>query len=330
VSAAVPLRWGVLGAARIAGGALIPALRYLRSEIVAVGCRDLVRGRGFAHAHGIAEVMGYDELIAREDIDVLYNALPNHAHAPWTIRALQAGKHVLCEKPLALSADEVGAVTAASRASGKLVLEAFMYRFHPQIDRLRELVASGALGPVKWMRGSFAYTLRDMSDCRWDAALGGGALYDLGCYPLDLMRLLTGVEPTVLHVDAQLTAPDARGGRVDHASHAVLRFDLPTGPVLGHIDSAFSLPFHSQFELMCEHGVLQLAIPFASKGLETALRVADDTERFVVCDPYALMAGHFEAAIRGECPLRFTLEDSLAQARAMDALLAAAHACPTN
>lgn len=323
-----PLRWGILGAARIAGSALIPALRTTGSEIVAVGCRDLERGRAYAQAHGIAHAVGYDELIARDDIDAIYNALPNHGHAPWSIRALHAGKHVLCEKPLTLNAGEVEQLIAASEATGRLVLEAFMYRFHPQIDRLRALVQGGSLGPLKWMRGSFTYSLRDMSDCRWDPKLGGGALYDLGCYPLSLMRLVSQAEPVVLSVVGGLTDPALHGGSVDHAAHAVMRFDTPQGRILGHLDSAFSLPFHCSFEALCEEGIVRLPVPFTSKGVECELHIGSKVEKFAICDPYALMVEHFEAAARGECALRFDLRDSLAQARAMDALLLAAHSHP--
>jgi len=323
-----PLRWGILGAARIAGSALIPALRTTRSEIVAVGCRDAARGAAFAATHQIPHVVGYDELMERDDIDAIYNALPNHGHAPWTIEALRQGKHVLCEKPLALNAGEVAQMRDAGIAHRRVVMEAFMYRFHPQIDRLRELVAGGALGPLHWMRGSFTYALRDMSDCRWDPRLGGGALYDLGCYPLSLMRLLTQCEPTVLSISSRLTDPGEYGGSVDLAAHAVMRFDSAGGPVLGHFDSAFSLPFHCHFEALCEHGSLRLPIPFATKGVETQLQIGEQIERFAICDPYATMVAHFEAAARGDCELRFTMDDSLHQARAMDALLAGAHAAP--
>jgi len=323
-----PLRWGILGAARIAGSALIPALRTTRSEIVAVGCRDEQRGAAFAATHHIPNVTSYDDLIAREDIDAIYNALPNHGHAPWTIKALANGKHVLCEKPLALNADEVRAMRQASIDAGRVLLEAFMYRFHPQVDRLREIIASGQLGPVKWMRGSFTYALRDMTDCRWDPNLGGGALYDLGCYPLSLMRLVAQTEPTVLSVTAGLTDPGVYGGGVDHSAHAVLRFDTSGGPVLGHLDSAFSLPFQCNFEVLCEHGILRLPVPFASKGVETLLHVGEQVERFAVCDPYATMVSHFEGAVRGEHALRFDMDDSLHQAQAMDRLLQLAHAHP--
>ena len=329
MSSPAPFRWGILGAARIAGSALIPALRANRSEIVAVGCRDATRGAAFSATHHIPHVTSYDELIAREDIDAIYNALPNHGHMPWTVKALHHGKHVLCEKPLALNAAEVEQMRDASRATGRLVLEAFMYRFHPQFDRIVELVG-GALGPLKWLRGSFTYALRDMTDCRWDPKLGGGALYDLGCYPLSLMRTLARAEPTLLSVASRLTDPGEYGGSVDHAAHAVMRFPTADGPVLGHLDAAFSLPFHCHFEALCEHGLLRVPIPFATKGVETLLQIGEQTERFAICDPYATMVAHFEAAARDECALRFTLDESLAQATAMDALLAAAHAAPID
>jgi D-xylose 1-dehydrogenase (NADP+, D-xylono-1,5-lactone-forming) len=330
MSSPTPLRWGILGAARIAGSALIPALRSNRSQIVAVGCRDATRGAAYAATHDIPHVVGYDELIARDDIDAIYNALPNHGHAPWSIKAMQHGKHVLCEKPIALNAQEVAQMRDASRTHGRLCLEAFMYRFHPQIDRLCDVVSGGSLGALKWLRGSFTYALRDMTDCRWDPQLGGGALYDLGCYPLSLMRLLTRREPTVLSVASRLTDPGEYGGSVDHAAHAVLRFDTADGPVLGHLDSAFSLPFHCHFEALCEQGIVRLPIPFASKGVETQLFIGEQVERFPICDPYALMVAHFESAARGECELRFSMDDSLAQARAMDTLLAGAHANPMS
>jgi xylose dehydrogenase (NAD/NADP) len=330
MSHSTPIRWGLLGAARIAASALVPALRHNISPIVAVGCRDAQRGAAFAARHHIAEVESYEGLIARDDIDAVYIALPNHAHLPWTLAALAAGKHVLCEKPLSLNAAEAAQIRAASLASGRLVLEAFMYRFHPQIERLCALIAGGALGPLRWLRGSFTYSLQDNTDVRWDAKLGGGALYDLGCYPLNLMRMVSQAEPSVLSVASRLTAPAADGGRVDHAAHAVMRFDTAEGPVLGHLDCALSLPFHCQFEALCEKTLLRLPIPFTSKGTDTELQVGDYTEHFSACDPYALMVAHFEAAVRGECALRFGLDDSVAQARALDALLSQAHATPID
>jgi predicted dehydrogenase len=330
MTTATRLRWGVIGAARIAASALLPALRAAGSTIVALGCRDAERGAAFAARHDIAVVGTYDAVLARDDIDAVYIALPNHAHLPLTLAALAAGKHVLCEKPLALNAAEVAQIRSASHASGKLVLEAFMYRFHPQIDRLRELVDTAALGPLKWLRGSFTYALRDMSDVRWDPALGGGALYDLGCYPLNLMRLVTQGEPEVLSVVARLTDPALHGGSVDHAAHAVMRFGGMAAPVLGHLDCAFSLPFICRFEALCEDGALSLAVPFASKGVETVLLVGDVAERFAPCDPYAMMLAHFEAAARGETALRWSLADAHAQAVAMDRLLALAAISPLD
>lgn len=320
------LRWGLIGAARIAASALIPAFRSTGSEIVAVGCSDPLRGAIFADTHRIPHALGYDALLARDDIDAVYIALPNHAHLPLTLAALRAGKHVLCEKPLALSAAEVRQMQDACFAAKRLVMEAFMHRFHPQLARARAIVRDEASGPLKWMRSHFTCTLHDPSDVRWSQRLGGGALYDLGCYPLSLMRLLAGVEPAVVCVSAGLTPPDAAGGRVDHAAHAVLRFDTQHGEVTGHFDCAFSLPPHTQFEALLRDGILRLETPFGWKDVEAVLRIGDHVERFAPCDPYALMVRHFEAAALGHEPLHITLDDSLAQAVAMDALIAGAHA----
>ena len=262
MSQAPALRWGLIGAARIAASALIPAFRSLGSEIVAVGCSDPLRGAVFADTHGIPDALGYDALLAREDIDAVYIALPNHAHLPLTLAALRAGKHVLCEKPLALTADEVRQMQAAATEAGRLVMEAFMHRFHPQLERARAIVRDEAWGPLKWMRGHFTYTLHDPSDVRWSQRLGGGALYDLGCYPLSLMRWLADAPPMVRALHAELTPPDAEGGRVDHAAHAVLCFETPHGEVPGHFDCAFSLPPRTGFEALLRDGILQLETPY--------------------------------------------------------------------
>jgi predicted dehydrogenase len=320
------LRWGLIGAARIAASALIPAFRSTGSPIVALGCSDPVRGAAFAATHEIPLATRYDALLERDDIDAVYIALPNHAHLPLTLAALNAGKHVLCEKPLALSADEARQMKAAASAAGRLVMEAFMHRFHPQLARAQALVHGEAWGPLKWMRSHFTYTLHDPADVRWSRRMGGGALYDLGCYPLSLMRWLAGVEPVVLGVAAGLTPPDAEGGRVDHAAHATLRFDTAHGDVTGHFDCAFSLPPHTQFEALLRDGILRLETPFGWKDVEAVLRIGEHVERFAPCDPYALMVRHFEAAALGHEAVQLTLDDSIAQAVAMDALLARAHA----
>ncbi|WKB51980.1 Gfo/Idh/MocA family protein [Eleftheria terrae] len=312
------LRWGVLGAGRIAEGALIPALHSLGSPVVAVGCRDATRGAAYAQRNGIATALGYEALLAREDIDAVYIALHNSAHLPWTLAALRAGKHVLCEKPLALSAAEVRDMQAAQAAAGRQVMEAFMYRFHPQVSRAAEIVRSGELGELRLLRGAFGFDLSGLpQDSRWDPALGGGALYDVGCYPLNLMRLLSGHEPELVSADADFSASG-----VDQLAHVQLRL----GSAIGHLDCGFALPLlDHHFELFGSRGHLRLPQPFIAKNVAAELQVSlqgvERIERFEPVDHYALMVAHFERAALGEEALRWGLDDALAQAQALDAIL---------
>ena len=308
------LRWGLLGAARIAEQALIPAIRAAGGRIVTVGCRDVGRGQVYAQRNQINRVAGYLDVVEDPEVDVIYIGLHNGAHLPWALAALAAGKHVLCEKPLTLGARDVDQLIAAQRIHGRLVMEAFMYRFHPAVERLHELVCDGAVGLPKLMRGAFAFMLDKADDPRWELALGGGSLYDVGCYPIDLMRQLTGKLPEVLGAQASYTD---RG--VDHSASALLRF----GDVRAHVDCAFSLPFHQGFEVLGSNGMLRLDAPFTNKNQATVLWQGDQAERFAPTDAYALMVAHFQRAVHAEMPLRYPLEDAREQAEALDRVLLA-------
>ncbi len=190
-----PLRWGFLGASRIGRRALGPAVQAAGHVLHAVAARDLPRARAFADAFSAPRAYGdYAALIDDPEVDAVYIALTNDVHLPWTLRALAAGKHVLCEKPLAMNAAEVAQMVAAEQASGCRVLEAFAYRFNLPVLRLQDVVRSGVLGEVVSAHVSFGATMPD-EDFRWIAPLGGGALYDVGCYCVDLLRLVTGDEP---------------------------------------------------------------------------------------------------------------------------------------
>ncbi|GAA5180003.1 hypothetical protein GCM10025771_23530 [Niveibacterium umoris] len=315
------VKWGLLGAARIAERALIPAIRAAGGRIVALGCRDEARGKAFAQHHDIARVQTYLELVQDPEIDAVYIGLPNSAHLPWALAALAAGKHVLCEKPLTLNANQVAQLQAAQRIHGRVAMEAFMYRFHPVIERLHTLVRDGAIGPVRLMRGAFAFILDKPDDPRWDPALGGGALYDVGCYPIDLMRHLTGELPDVLAAQASYTD---RG--VDHAVSALMNF----GDVHAHMDCGFTLPFHQSFEVIGSHGALRIDHPFLNTHVETALTVGNDVERFPPTDAYLLMVAHFQRVIRLEEPQRYPLDDSRAQAEAIDRVFLALEPQPSG
>ena len=228
------LRIGLLGASRIAPTAVIvPAATRDDVTIAAVAARDPARAKAYAETHGIAAVAGsYAELIARDDIDLVYNGLPPAGHAEWTIAALEAGKAVLCEKPFARNASEARAMVAAAERTGRPLIEAFHYRFHNVIRRAEDLVRSGALGQIHRANAVFEVTIPNTTgDLRWSAEQGGGALMDLGCYPLHLMRTLMGEEPQIREargsfvdgVDASMTAALAfpSGARADIACSMV-------------------------------------------------------------------------------------------------------------
>jgi len=188
----VTLRWGLLGTARI-NRRLIPALRAsVRSRLVAVGSRDRARAAAYARDWDIPEAHGsYDALLA-SPVDIVYNALPNSLHVPWTLAAVAAGKHVLCEKPLALTPTDVDAVITASRTAGMVVAEGFMYRHHAQTAAILDTVRAGAIGEVQVVSSGFSYLRQRPDDVRLDPALGGGVLWDIGCYPVSLAHLITG------------------------------------------------------------------------------------------------------------------------------------------
>ena len=313
-------RWGFLGASRIGRGALAPAVQAARGNtLYAIAARDLGRAEPFARDFGAARAYGsYQELLADERVDAVYNALPGDQHLPLTLAALASGKHVLCEKPLALNAGEVRQMRAASQASGKLVLEAFSYRFHPQIERARELAHSGALGELRFARAAFGFVLDRPDDFRWQAQQGGGALYDVGCYCLNVIRLVTNREP------ARAFAVQRTRGDVDADLTAALDLGGPNSGLSAHFDCSFTAASNQHFTLVGGEAILTLALPFGSKDQAVELHVGNQVERFEPVDPYRLMVEHFARAALGQEPPRFTLEDAEAQARAMDALFESA------
>jgi predicted dehydrogenase len=194
-------RIGLLGASKIARGAVIaPAKDNPDFEIVAVGARDAGRARAYADEHGIAHVSGsYEELVRRDDVDVVYNALPPSGHMEWTIAALEAGKDVLCEKPFAMDADQARTMVAAGQRTGRVLMEAFHYRYHNVMRRAEALARGGALGRITRAEAEFKGNIpRSADELRWRRDLGGGALMDLGCYPTHALRTLLGAEPTVV------------------------------------------------------------------------------------------------------------------------------------
>jgi predicted dehydrogenase len=219
-----PLRFGILGAARIAPAALIhPARNVADARVVAVAARDRDKAARFARKHDIATVhTSYEALLADPDVDAIYNPLPNGLHGKWTRAALAAGKHVLCEKPFTANADEAAEVAAVAASSGRVVMEAFHYRYHPLAQRARAILDAGEIGRVRHVETWLCFPLPMFSDIRYNHALAGGALMDAGCYAVNMARFFGGEEPEVTAAVAKLRTPD-----VDRAMRAELRF--PSG-----------------------------------------------------------------------------------------------------
>ncbi len=216
-----PLRFAILGAAAIAPNALVkPAAADPTVEVVAVAARSRERAQAFADRHGIPRVHDtYDDVLADPEIDAVYNPLPNGLHGRWTVAALRAGKHVLCEKPFTANADEARAVAEVARASDRVVMEAFHWRYHPLAARVLEIVRSGEIGELRHVAASFCFPLPRKGDIRWSIPLAGGALMDAGCYPVHMVRTVAGTEPEVISA----TSSEGWGG-VDRATSARLRF----------------------------------------------------------------------------------------------------------
>jgi D-xylose 1-dehydrogenase (NADP+, D-xylono-1,5-lactone-forming) len=249
------LRWGLLSTARITKELLGPLRTSKRNLLLAVASRSRENADEYARKNKVTRAFGsYAELLAAPDVDVIYNPLPNHLHAEWTIKAVQAGKHVLCEKPLALSLAEVDAIATAAEKYGKVVAEAFMYRSHPQTMKAREIVASGKLGKVKLVRGSYTYLGTDPENYRWNPEMGGGGLWDVGCYPLSYTRLLLGAEPLEVF-GWQVTGPTG----VDEVFTAQMRFP---NDVFAQFDCSVKIPYHVFMEIVGDVATLIIPNPY--------------------------------------------------------------------
>ena len=329
-----PLRWGILSTARIGANAVIPAIHASTNGIVAaVGSRDLEKGRAFAAANGIPKVHGsYEALLADPEIDAIYNPLPNHLHGEWSIKALEAGKHVLCEKPLAANADEAQQMVDVSQRTGKILAEAFMYRFHPQTMKVKEMLEQGAVGTIQAMNVVFCFSLLGDDDIRVLPGMAGGALMDVGCYCVNVIRHMIGEEPTDVRAFA-----DWHPAGIDDRLAGLLRF--PSG-ALAHFDCSVRTHMTQTYEIRGTHGRIYVErgyVPFrpdpeapiiikwwsSTPGIETADYHEITVER---TDQYRLMVEDFARAVAGEQLPRFPIADSVSQMRVLDQLLAAARA----
>jgi predicted dehydrogenase len=323
-----PVRWGVLGAANIALNKVIPAMQRGRaSRIVAIASRDLAKARAAADRLGIPRAYGsYEELLADPDVEAVYNPLPNHLHVPWSIRAADAGKHVLCEKPIALSAAEARALLAARDRTGVQIGEAFMVRTHPQWERVRELIDADRIGELRVIVGHFSYYRRDFNDIRSRLDFGGGALMDIGCYPITLSRWLFDAEP--LEVIAQIERdPDMQ---VDRLASGMLRFAAGQAS----FTCSGQLVPHQRMQIFGTRARIEVEIPFNAPP-DSACRIYVDgggdlagrgreTIELPVFDQYTLQGDRFSDAIRGAGQVPVRLEDAIGNMAVIDALFRSA------
>jgi len=314
-----PTRWGILGCARIAERALMPAFRAaVNAELAGIAARDERRAKAWADKFGIPTAhKDYAALVEDPDIDAVYIPLPNHLHAAWSIRAAQAGKHVLCEKPLALSEREARTMFEAAGKAGVLLMEAFMYRFHPRFESALDLLRSGEIGDVLTVRSAFTFLFTSSAeDYRWGKAMGGGALYDVGCYPVSAARTVFGSEPASVFARARL---HPRSG-IDLGMSLLAEF---SGGRQALVDCAFDIPFHSWLEAAGTKGRLVLPRAFSAKDFELPIEVIKDDDSRVLNFPsanqYVRMIEHFGECIRRGSALRYGAEDALENARTIDA-----------
>ena len=304
------VRWGLLSTARINHAILTGARQSERTEVVAVASRDQSRADAYASERGLERAYGsYEALLEDDEIDVVYNSLPNSLHVEWTIRALDAGKHVLCEKPLDRRVEAVERAFDAAERNGRLLMEAFMYRHHPQTKKAAELVRDGAVGEVRQLRSLFSFMLTDESDVRMLPELDGGALMDLGCYCISMQRLLAG-EPELVFGRQR-----PGGGGVDVGFAGVLQFP---GDVFGEFHCGFDLPQGAGLEAIGSEGKLVVADPVRCRDPHVEL----NGERIDVedVDRYFLQVENFSAAVRGDAEPLLGRADAVGQVRTIEAL----------
>lgn len=317
--------WGILSTAKIGREKVIPAmLKSEYCEVRAIASRNVDKARTLADQFGISKAYGsYEELLADPEIEAIYNPLPNHQHVPMTLAAARAGKHVLCEKPVALTASEAEQLR---EVAGRVhIMEAFMVRFHPQWLLVRDRVRAGELGEVRAIQSYFSYTNRDAGNIRNQADIGGGALYDIGCYPIVAARFLFGCEPlraiALVDRDPQFQTDRMVSGLLDFGGGRRLDFTVSTQcvpyqrvQVCGtqkriEVQIPFNAPLGGSTDVLTDDG----------KRLDLGSTV---TETVPACDMYTLEVDAFSRAVRGDIALPYGVEDAILNMRVIDALFA--------
>jgi predicted dehydrogenase len=323
-----PVRWGVLGASRFALNVSLPGMKKgALTELRALASRDLVKARAGAEALGIPKAYGsYDELLADPDIEAVYNPLPNHLHVEWTVRAARAGKHVLCEKPIALDAQEAQTLLAVQRETGMIISEAFMVRSHPQWHQAKAWVEGGRIGDLVAVQTAFSYFNRDATNIRNRKDVGGGALYDIGCYAVNTSRYLFGREPrravALIERDPEFGTDRLISGMLDYGG-AHLTFYCSTQAVPYQRVNAFGTK-----------GRIEIEIPFNAPANQPCKIFLDDGSTlngssaqatvFPVVDQYSLQSEAFSRAIRAGGAVENSVETAVGNMRVIDALFRSA------
>ena len=320
-----PVRWGVLGVAKIATQKVIPGMQgspLMRIE--AIASRDQAKADAAARELGIPRAHGsYEALLADPAIEAIYNPLPNHLHVPWTVKALEAGKHVLCEKPISLTAEEAKLIAEAEARTGRRAAEAFMIRFHPQWIRAREIVASGMLGEIRAINIMFAYNNVDPANIRNKADIGGGGLYDIGCYAIAGSRYLLGSEPlkvvSLVDRDPAMGTDRLTSGLMAYPGNVQVTFTVSTQCVV-----------RQSVQVLGNKGRLEIEVPFNTLPTRATKIFVDDgrdifqsgvrVEEFPACDQYGLQGEAFSRAIRGETGWDWPVGDAVANMRVIDAI----------
>lgn len=314
------LRWGLLGTARINRAVISPLQKSRRNQLWGVASRNSDKSSAYAQEHSIPKFYGsYEDMLADPEIDVVYIPLPNALHAEWTIKAAQAGKHVLCEKPLALSTSDVDSVRTAAAENHVVVAEAFMYRHHPQTLLVQELIQSGAIGDIRLYQGVFSFKLERPNDVRWDSAMGGGSIWDIGCYPISYIRAALDEEPTSV-----IAWQNTEEHKVDTIFSGQMVF--PCG-AMAQVASSFSAEKHTSVLFLGSKGTLQIDSPFHPQASLPMILTQGKVVKKIKTrqmDPYICEIENMADVILDGKPQRVTLEDTLRNVETIQAFLRSA------
>ncbi len=318
------VRWGVLSTAHIGTGKVIPAMQKGKFiEFDALASRDLAKGKAVAAQLGIPKVYGsYEDLLADPTIDAIYNPLPNHLHVPWSIKALEAGKHVLCEKPIALTSTEAQKLADTAKHYPHLkIMEAFMYRFHPQWQRTRQMVNEGKIGELRTIQSIFSYYLDDANNIRNIAEMGGGGMMDIGCYTISLSRFIFGAEPAracgIVEYDPRF--------KTDRLASGILDFGRGTST----FTVSTQLAYYQRVNIFGTTGRIEIEIPFnAPPDRPCKIWYQHDNEIeeivFEACDQYTLQGDQFSQAILNNTSVPTPIEDAVANLKAVESIISSA------